>query len=131
MAIDLATAFLRFEDGGTMQVEASWASFTEMHDDFGVQFYGSNGGARIFSKKYADVDTLDMFFGVGDTTTHSHPRLVSRPGHEQIIRGFVDGILLGTPVSPDGLEGLDRVRLIEAIYKSAELGREISIDEVG
>lgn len=128
---DLATAFLRFEDGGTLHLEASWAAFTEMDDDFGVQFYGSNGGARIFSKRYADVDTLDLFSGVGDTTMDSHPRLVSRPGHEQIIRGFVSGILDGTPVTPDGEEGLDRVRLIDAIYRSAELGREVAIAEVG
>lgn len=128
---DLATAFLRFEDGGTLLLEASWASFTEMDDDFGVQFYGSDGGARLHSRKYADTDTLDLFSEIGDTTTDSHPRLVARPGHEEIIRGFVSGILHGTPVSPDGIEGLDRVRLIDAIYKSAELGREISIDEVG
>jgi len=128
---DLATAFLRFEDGGTLLLEASWASFTEMDDDFGVQFFGSHGGARIHSKKYADVDTLDLFSEIGDTTTDSHPRLVARPGHEEIIRGFVDGILNGTPVSPDGEEGLDRVRLIDAIYTSAELGREVRIDEVG
>jgi predicted dehydrogenase len=128
---DLATAFLRFEDGATMLLEASWASFTEMDDDFGVQFFGSEGGARIHSKKYADVDTLDLFSEIGDTTTDSHPRLVARPGHEQIIRGFITGVIDGTPVSPDGLEGLDRVRLIEAIYRSAELGREIQVEEIG
>lgn len=127
---DLATAFLRFEDGATMLLEASWASFTEMDDDFGVQFFGSEGGARIHSKKYADTDTLDLFSEIGGTTADSHPRLASRPGHEQIIRGFVSGILEGSPVSPDGLEGLDRVRLIDAIYRSAELGREIRIDEL-
>jgi len=128
---DLATAFLRFEDGGTLLLEASWASFTEMDDDFGVQFYGSEGGARIHSKKYADVDTLDLYSEIGDTTADSHPRLVSRAGHEQIINGFISGILNGTPVTPDGKEGLDRVRLIDAVYKSAELGREIDVAEVG
>ena len=128
---DLATAFLRFEDGATMLLEASWASFTEMDDDFGVQFYGSHGGARIHSKKYADVDTLDIFQEVGTTTADSHPRLQGRPGHEQIIKGFITGVLDGTPVSPDGEEGLDRVRLIDAIYKSAELGREVRLDEIG
>jgi len=125
---DLATAFLRFEDGGTLLLEASWASFTEMGDDFGIQVYGSNGGARIFSKNYAHVDTLEVFRNVGDTTTDSKPRLVERPGHAQIIHAFVDGILDGKAVSPNGEEGLDRVRLIDAIYSSAELGREIAVD---
>lgn len=125
---DLATAFLRFEDGGTLLLEASWASFTEMDDDFGIQVYGSQGGARIFSHKYADTGTLQIFSGIGDTSQDSSPRLVSRNGHAHIIRGFVDGILEGKPVSPDGREGLDRVRLIDAIYRSAELGKEIRID---
>jgi len=124
---DLATAFMRFEDGGTLLLEASWASFTEMGDDFGIQVYGANGGARIFSKQYADTDTLEIFRNIGDTTYDARPRLVSRPGHAEIIHGFVDGILEGTPVSPNGEEGLDRVRLIDAIYKSAELGCEIPI----
>lgn len=127
---DLATAFLRFEDGGTLLLEASWASFTEMGDDFGIQVYGSDGGARIFSKNYAHVDTLEIFSNIGDTTADSRPRLVGRPGHGRIINEFVDGILNGTPVSPDGEEGLDRVRLIDAIYASAELGREVEVAEV-
>lgn len=125
---DLATAFLRFKDGGTLLLEASWASFTEMGDDFGIQVYGANGGARIFAKNYAHVDTLEIYRNVGDTTSDSKPRLVERPGHAQIIHGFVDGILDGKPVSPDGEEGLDRVRLIDAIYTSAELGREIAVE---
>lgn len=125
---DLATAFLRFEDGGTLLLEASWASFTEMGDDFGIQVYGGNGGARIFAKNYAHVDTLEIYRNIGDTTADSKPRLVERPGHAQIIHGFVDGILDGKPVSPNGEEGLDRVRLIDAIYTSAELGREIPIE---
>lgn len=126
---DLATAFLRFEDGGTLLLEASWAAFTEMGDDFGVQLYGSEKGARIFSKNYALTDTLEIYQGFGDTTMDAKPRLVAREGHSQIINGFVNAILDGTPLTPDGQEGLDRVRLIDAMYRSAELGREIVIDE--
>lgn len=126
---DLATAFLRLQNGGTLLLEASWAAFTDMGDDFGVQLYGSEKGARIFSKNYALTDTLEIYQGFGDTTMDAKPRLVAREGHAQIIEGFIDAILNGTPLSPDGQEGLDRVRLIDAIYRSAELGREIIIDE--
>lgn len=126
---DLATAFLRLEDGGTLLLEAAWASFTEMNDDFGVQLYGSEKGARMNSHNYALTETLDVFQGFGDTTMDAKPRLVAREGHAQIIENFVSAILDGTPLSPDGQEGLDRVRLIDAIYRSAELGREIVIDE--
>jgi predicted dehydrogenase len=126
---DLATAFLRLEDGGTLLLEASWAAFTEMGDDFGVQLYGSEKGARIFAENYALTDTLEIYQGFGDTTMDAKPRLVAREGHAQIINGFVDAILEGKTLTPDGQEGLDRVRLIDAIYRSAELGREIVIDD--
>jgi predicted dehydrogenase len=124
---DLATAFLRLETGATLLLEASWASFTEHNDAFGIQVYGSKGGGRIFSEGYVDTGTLTMFREIGNTTADSQPRLVSRKGHAQIIHGFVDGILDGKPVSPSGEEGLERVRLIDAIYKSAELGKEVTL----
>ncbi len=126
---DLATAFLRLENGGTLLLEAAWAAYTEMTDEFGVQLYGSNGGAKIHSKDYADVGTLQMFSDVAGAATDSVPRLQSRNGHAQICANFVDSILNGTPLSPDGEEGLDRVRIIDAVYRSAELGREIVLDE--
>lgn len=65
---DLASAFIRFEDGGTLLLEASWASYGEMEDDFGIQVYGSKGGARMHSVKYADTDTLRTWSPYGDTT---------------------------------------------------------------
>ncbi len=127
---DLATAFIRFENGGTLLLEAAWAAYTEMTDEFGVQLYGSNGGAKIHSKDYADVGTLQLFSDVAGAAVDATPRLQSRKGHAYITKHFVDAILHGTPLSPDGEEGLDRVKIIEAIYRSAELGREISLDEV-
>jgi predicted dehydrogenase len=100
-----------------------------MTDEFGVQLYGSNGGAKIHAKDYADVGTLQLFSDVGDAAVDATPRLQHRKGHGYITKNFVDAILHGTPLSPNGEEGLDRVRIIEAIYRSAELGREISLED--
>ncbi len=126
---DLASAFIRLKNGGTVLLEASWASFTEMVDDFGIQIYGSEGGARIFAKQYALTDTLEVYGEMGDATVDSKPRLVAREGHAEVIHNFVDSILHGTPMEPNGMEGLANIRLIDAIYKSAELGRDVIVDE--
>lgn len=126
---DLASAFIRLKNGGTVLLEASWASFTEMVDDFGIQLYGSEGGARIFSKQYALTDTLEVYKNYGDTTADSKPRLVGREGHAQVINKFVDAILHGTPMEPSGMEGLANIQLIDAIYRSAELGREVILED--
>ena len=60
--------------------------------------------------------------------TVTEPQLMTRPGHAEVFKRFVDSILEGTPMSPSGEEGLDRVRLIEAIYRSAEIGREVDVE---
>ena len=123
---DFATALLRFEDGATLQLDASWAAYTGHTDEFGVSLLGSKGGAAIDVKDYAQTGTLRLFGEIDGTPTVTEPRLVPRTGHADIIHGFVDAVLDGVPVSPSGVEGLERVRLIEAIYRSAEEGREIA-----
>jgi predicted dehydrogenase len=94
---------------------------------------GSNGGAELHVKDYVSTGTLTLFSDVGGAPTDATPRLQTKEvweGHAQIVRNLVDGILNGTPVSPSGEEGLDRSRLIDAIYQSATLGRELRIEEL-
>ena len=124
---DLATALLRMEDGSTLQLETAWAAYTGMSDEFGVSLFGSKGGAEIHVKDYAQTGTLRVYGDYGDAALDAAPRLVAKHGHGAIVRNFVTGILDGTPVSPSGEEGLDRVRLIDAIYRSAAEGREVEV----
>jgi predicted dehydrogenase len=127
---DFATALLRFEGGVTIQLDASWAAYTGHTDEFGVTLLGTEGGAEIHVKDYAQTGTLRFFGEIDGAPTVTEPRLLPRHGHGEIVRGFVDSILTGAPASPSGEEGLDRVRLIEAIYRSAALGRELAVEEV-
>jgi predicted dehydrogenase len=127
---DFATALLRFEDGATLQLETSWAAYTRHTDEFGVSLLGSEGGAAIDVKDYAQTGTLRLFGEIDGVPTVTEPRLVSNNGHAQIIHRFLDSILEGRPAEPSGAEGLERVRLIDAIYRSAAEGREIAVDEV-
>ena len=55
------------------------------------------------------------------------PEKVASAGHGEIINAFLDSVIDGVPMSPNGREGLARTALIDAIYKSADEGRE---DEV-
>ncbi len=127
---DLATALIRLEGGATLQLETSWAAYTSAGDDFGVSLFGNSGGAEIFAKDYALTDTLRVFGEFAGIPADSSPRLQKISGHTEIIKAFVTSILTGAPFSPSGEEGVERARLIDAIYRSAELGREITIDEV-
>ncbi len=124
---DFATALIRFADGATLQLDTSWAGYTRHSDEFGASFMGDNGGAEIDVRDYAETGTLRLFGDVDGMPSVTTPMLIERHGHGYIISNFVDAILDGRPVSPSGSEGLDRVRLIESIYRSAELGREVQI----
>jgi len=126
---DLATALIRMEDGATLHLETAWAAYTGAGDDFGVSLFGSHGGAEIVAKDYAQTGTLRVFGEFSGTPADSSPRLQQVNGHAEIIKAFVTSILDGSPMSPSGEEGVDRARLIDAIYRSADLGREVRIDE--
>lgn len=126
---DFATAFIRFEGGTTLQLDVSWAAYTGHSDDFGLSLMGTEGGAEIRSKDYAQVGTLRFFSEIDGTPTVIEPRLLTNHGHTGIVKQFVDSILDGAPPEPSGDEGLERVRLIRLIYRSAELGRELRLAE--
>jgi predicted dehydrogenase len=127
---DFATAMIRFDGGTTLQLDASWAGYTRHTDEFGVSLMGDRGGAEIHVKDYADTGTLRFFGEIDGVPTVTEPRLLPTHGHGTMAQAFVASILDGAPVSPSGEEGLERVRLIEAIYRSAEAGREIELDPV-
>lgn len=127
---DLATAFLRMATGATLQLEVAWAAYTGATDEFGISLFGSQGGADIHVKDYGQVGTLKIYGDFQDVPSDSEPRLHATNGHGQIIHSFVGAVLDGTPMSPSGEEGLDRTRVIDAIYRSADLGREIRLDEI-
>jgi predicted dehydrogenase len=125
---DFATAFIRFDGGLTLQLDASWAGYTGHGDDFGISVLGDNGGAEIHARDYAQTGTLRFFGEIDGVPTITEPRLLERHGHGEVFKQFVESVLDGTPMSPSGEEGLDRVRLIEAIYRSAELGQEVEVE---
>jgi predicted dehydrogenase len=126
---DLATAFLRTADGAAIQLETSWAAHSGVTDEYGIALMGDAGGAEIRVKDYAKTGTLRLFGDFAGTPTEVTPRYEPQPEHLQVITRFVDAVVDGVPMSPSGEEGLDRTRLLDAIYRSAELGREICLDE--
>jgi predicted dehydrogenase len=128
---DMATAFLRLEGGKTLTLDVSWALYTSATDDFGVTLYGDKGGAELYVAEYASSGTLKLISNIGGADSFISPIFESEPasaGHAAVIHDWVDQLLGGDSVAPTGEEGLDRTRIIDAIYASAEQGREIRLE---
>ena len=130
---DFASAFLRTDRGSTLYLEASWAEFSSRTDEFGVSLLGSKGGAELNVKDYNTVGTLKLFTFQDGAQVDIEPRLPQKTasaGHGEIINGFLDSIIDGVPMIPDGRKGLERTALIDAIYASAAQGREVEVQSV-
>jgi predicted dehydrogenase len=127
---DLATAFLRLKNGGTILLEASWATYSSAGDDFGVTLFGSDGGAEIKVRNYNWEDTLRIFTDVADVPAEVHPRLKKGEGHLAVVRDFIDAIRSGEWEAHNGSGGLYRTQIIDACYASAQRGREVELDEI-
>ncbi len=126
---DLATAFIRFEGGVTLLLEASWATYSSAGDDFGVTLYGTEGGAEIDVKNYGWQNTLRIFGDVGGIPADTTPRVQRGEEHLGVVRDFITTIRTGQDPLRSGLEGLRRARIIDACYASAIEGREMEVPE--
>lgn len=122
---DLAMGFIRFENGACLQIEFSWASNIECDQMF-VELRGEKAGSRMsaIDKKF-DIFTVEC--GTGVTLKPAVDDNNCMPHHEGNIRHFID--VIEGKAEPDFTpeQGVNMVKILEAIYKSAELGNEISL----
>lgn len=119
---DLATGYIRFDNGASMQIEFSWATNIEREKRFyelrgtkaGASNDTSDGRFKIFAEE--NGSTVDIVPNLGKER---------EPGHAANLRHFADVVLNGT--KPDFVpeQGVNMVKILEAMYKSAEVGHEV------
>jgi predicted dehydrogenase len=118
---DLALAFVRFENGATLQLQAAWA--TNLPDEQVVEILGTEGGARIPSPDqlslYADLNDVpvDIVQPVRKDTMWS-----SAKQSADLIR-YLDGDASADVVT--GEQILVGMSILDAVYRSAQSGREV------
>jgi predicted dehydrogenase len=125
---DLATVFMRLDDGGTLLLEASWAAHRADGDQFGATLYGTEGGAEWIVDDYAEVGTLKVFGD--DEGTATAEDLVAGPGgkHLAVVQEFVDTVRSGSWEGHDGSAAAGLARIVDACYESARERREVTLD---
>ena len=123
---DLAMGFIRFDNGACMQIEFSWASNVEKENLF-VELRGDKAGAKFSSIDDAPLKIFTEEFGnVADyipKVSDANVRI-----HERNLRHFADVLLNGTEPMFVPQQGVDMIKILEAMYKSAEEGREIALN---
>lgn len=121
---DLAMGFIRFENGACLQIEFSWASNVEKEKRY-VELRGEKSGSAWSS----DEDLLKIFSEEYGKTTDYIPNIdneAMKP-HEANIRHFADVVLNGAEPVFVPQQGVNMIKILRAVYDSAEQGREIQL----
>lgn len=115
---DLAAGMIRFQDGSTLVLEASWAQYCERERLYN-ELSGTQGGAtlepfRIFTDRY-------------DQPIDITPQYRNISGHEAEIAHFVDCILHDRKPIATVEQALGVMKILDAIYESAQTGSSVPI----
>jgi predicted dehydrogenase len=125
---DLAVAMITFENGATLELEASWAANVQEREWMETRLFGTKGGLvqRNLNETYefeAEI-YLERDGAQFDMKLHTSPR---RAPNMNAMYHFVDSIVNDTPHIATGEEGLLVMEILDAIYKSAEEGQPVRI----
>ena len=125
---DLASVLMRLEGGGSIVLETSWAAYRPEGDEFGITLYGTEGGADLRVLDYADAGELTIFTGDGEEVADVTVAADPGRGHLAVVETFLEHVA-DEPnwARYDGTLALERARIIDAAYQSAERGTEIAL----
>lgn len=123
---DMGVAMIRFKNGAMLELEASWASNIKNNEEMETRLLGSKAGMRqvnlnegysFNAEIYIDHDGRQY-----DMTLH--PPV---PEAKSSMYHFVDSIVSGTAHTATAEEGVTIMKILDAIYQSAELEKPVKI----
>jgi predicted dehydrogenase len=124
---DFAVGFIRFENGAVVTLESSFMGNLE-NDPFQTQLFGTKAGATI--KGWGGDNAVRIFTEQDRQLFNLEPANMPHveSSHVNEVQAFVQAIHDGKPSPVPGEHGLILNAIFDAIYKSAETGKEEPID---
>jgi predicted dehydrogenase len=126
---DSALAFIRLAGNISLTLETSWASHARPGmDDFFISLLGTEGAVDLYVANYASENTLTFYTETGGAPVTIRPSVkVVRSDHDYAAAEFINCIKEDKMPTATAEQGLTIMKMIEAIYQSSEIGREIAI----
>ncbi len=118
---DFAAGFVRFANGAVLTLETSWLAFQPERETVKVQCYGTRGGL-LWPDGVLCGETNRGPWDLRLTDT------ARNPAHHDEILAFAEAVRDGKPSPIPVAETLNGIRVLEALYRSAELGREVGLE---
>lgn len=121
---DCATSLIRFDNGMTLFFETSWVQNIKQ-DSLYLEFYGDKAGAQMEPKLEIYEDRNDYLTNVVpiiDPESYSFEH-----NFDEEIKHFVSCIENGTQCISPAEDGLELMKILDAIYESSKTGHEVII----
>ncbi len=125
---DFTSGYVRFENGATMSLECSFVANLDA-DNENFHIVGTKGGAGVCPLNVQ----LELGGHICDATPHNmsnvdlHDNPTKLITHELEVMHFVDCVIKKKPTRVPGHEVLWIQKIIDGLYKSAEIGKEVAI----
>ncbi|MCX7004516.1 MAG: Gfo/Idh/MocA family oxidoreductase [bacterium] len=121
---DLAAAFITFENGASLEIEASWAANIKEREMMETRLYGTKAGLvqRNLNEGYEFEAELFLEKNGCQFDMRLHPPV---PAVKGACVHFVEAILGNKPHIATGEEGATVMELLDAIYTSAATGKPV------
>lgn len=121
---DIASAFIKMEDGSSLTLDVSWAVHMDTDSMPFIHLMGSEGGASIRGNKVKILKEIDNeakdFELVVDTD--------DKAARVRLSQHFIDCIREGKKPISDVMSGYTNNLILEAIYESSRTGREVILN---
>ena len=119
---DTAVALVHFDNGVTLNLETSW-TFLREEDLFYANLLGKRGDAQLNPLRV----TKELHGNLVNLTPSKleTPTNLYKNSYESELRHFISCLRDGTPMLSTGEESLERMRIIAAMYESADRGKEV------
>jgi predicted dehydrogenase len=121
---DSSIVFLKMKNGSTLTIEASW-SFESTSDFFYCDCFGMDGSGslnpfRIIKRVH------DNLVNVAPASIET-PQSLYRKSYENELKHWIGALRGLHPIISTGEEALQRMKIVDLIYKSAKRGKALAI----
>ena len=121
---DSSVVFLRTKNGSSLSIESSW-SFESNQDFFYCDCFGTDGSGslnpfRILKRMHGNLVNVTP-------VSHETPQTLYWKSYDNELKHWIGALRGLHPVISTGEEAVHRMKIVDAIYKSARNGKSVTI----
>ena len=121
---DTVTAVLEYQSGACGVIEAATSVYPDMQQE--ISIHGMNGTLILAGTEVTYIKQLELMDGTNFYEPQTHDDSLGGPHHLQ-YEDFVDAIINDREPMINGPEGIKALELVRAVYRSAGMGKSVSL----